>query len=169
MAESHGTGKNDSIKVQDIDMNAMNVDEDGAMGGYNLQQLLDLDDVKAGDIKAIDNDAIEQGAQAQNHVVPKNLKVGDTIWITGDIPILRAAGVSGIDEERDLQEIRNAQLVVNTMDVSEYTDRIDILSYRSKTRKIHKELTEICSILCGFVVATDYRAGQKLIKDKEFA
>jgi len=67
-----------------------------------------------------------------------------------------------------LPERKYMRLVKNTMDVSEYTDRIDIMSWRNKTRKIHKELTEICSILSGFVVACNYREGQKLIKDKNF-
>lgn len=67
-----------------------------------------------------------------------------------------------------LPERKFMRLVVNTMDVSEYTDRIDILSWKSKAKKIHKELTEICSILCGFVIATNYRSGQRLVADKEF-
>jgi len=68
-----------------------------------------------------------------------------------------------------LAERKYMRLVKNMLDVSEYTDRIDIMSFRNKTRKIHKELTEICSILSGFVVACNYREGQKLIKDKTFA
>jgi len=275
--------------------NRMETEQDPGTASLSLKQLLDRDEVAVGDI-ALKNDAIvTEEVKKETHAIPKNLKIGDTIWISGDVSILRTAVVSGIDEERDLLEIKGAhgmlmaqdgdvctvvipsrsntiglrklqvriqalremsvtreedmltadqgrtfdasqdqaakkdeeftqsdeellnedvemdskvkinefwrytvasdsispdwlfhrskfiplrltlperkfmRLVVNTMDVSEYTDRIDILTYRSKTRKIHKELTEICSILCGFVIATDYRAGQKLVEDKEFA
>ena len=52
--------------------------------------------------------------------------------------------------------------------MSEYTDKVDVLTFRSKTQRITKQLKEICAIMCGLVVATDYRAGQELIKDKDF-
>lgn len=66
-------------------------------------------------------------------------------------------------EERKLLRLLEAAL-----HVSEYTDAVDVLSYRSKTHRITKQLKEICAILCGLVVASDYRAGQRLIVDKEF-
>jgi len=66
-------------------------------------------------------------------------------------------------DERKLLRLLEAAL-----HVSEYTDVVDVLSYRSKTHRITKQLKEICAILCGLVVASDYRAGQRLIVDKEF-
>jgi len=68
-----------------------------------------------------------------------------------------------------LEERKYMRLVNNTMDVSEYTDKIDVYKWRNKTKRIHAQLKEICAILTGLVVACDYRAGQKLVKDKEFA
>ena len=44
-----------------------------------------------------------------------------------------------------------------------------MLTYRSKTGRITEQLKEICAIMCGLVVATDYRRGQRLIVDKDFA
>ena len=43
---------------------------------------------------------------------------------------------------------------------------MDVLTYRSKTRRITEQLKEICAIMCGLVVATDYKRGQQLIVDK---
>ena len=44
-----------------------------------------------------------------------------------------------------------------------------MLTYRSKTRRITEQLKEICAIMCGLVVATDYKRGQQLIVDKDFS
>jgi len=68
-----------------------------------------------------------------------------------------------------LSERKFMRLVNNTMDVSEYTDRIDILTWRNKSRRIHQQLKEICAILTGLVVACDYKQGQKLVANKDFA
>lgn len=48
-------------------------------------------------------------------------------------------------------------------------DKVDVLTYRSKTRRITEQLKEICAIMCGLVVATDFRRGQQLIVDKDFS
>jgi len=68
-----------------------------------------------------------------------------------------------------LKERKFMRLVKNTMDVSEYTDRIDILTWRNKSRRIHQQLKEICAILTGLVVACDYKLGQELVANKDFA
>ena len=68
----------------------------------------------------------------------------------------------------DMEERKLLRLLEAALHVSEYTDKVDVLTFRSKTQRITKQLKEICAIMCGLVVATDYRAGQQLIKDKEF-
>mmetsp|Transcript_4564 Transcript_4564/g.13951 ORF Transcript_4564/g.13951 Transcript_4564/m.13951 type:complete len:661 (-) Transcript_4564:37-2019(-) len=66
-------------------------------------------------------------------------------------------------------ERKHLRLLVAALGVSEYTDKVDIVSYsKSKTARIHAQLEDICAILSGLVVACDYRAGQKLLKDKNF-
>ncbi|ESW95925.1 hypothetical protein KL918_003484 [Ogataea parapolymorpha] len=67
-------------------------------------------------------------------------------------------------EERQLLRLLEA-----TLSVSEYTDRVDILSYRSRTKRIVEQLREICSILAGLVVSSNMKVGQKLIQDKTFS
>ncbi|EDO18571.1 hypothetical protein Kpol_1048p1 [Vanderwaltozyma polyspora DSM 70294] len=67
-------------------------------------------------------------------------------------------------EERHLLRLLEAAL-----QVSEYTDRVDILSYKSKNRRIVEQLKEMCSVLSGLVIASDLRIGQKLLEMKNFS
>ncbi|ODV61776.1 uncharacterized protein ASCRUDRAFT_69513 [Ascoidea rubescens DSM 1968] len=66
-------------------------------------------------------------------------------------------------KERELFRLLNAALTV-----SEYTDKIDIFSYGSKTKKIVATLKELCSILCGLVISKNFKIGSELILDKNF-
>lgn len=66
------------------------------------------------------------------------------------------------------EERRLLRLLEAALNVSEYTDRVDILSYKSKTKRIVEQLKEICSILAGLVVASNLKIGQNLIQDKNF-
>ncbi|CAG8595965.1 3962_t:CDS:10 [Funneliformis mosseae] len=54
------------------------------------------------------------------------------------------------------------------LNVSEYTDKIDIITYSSKARRIVHQIKDLCSILSGLVVASDYKRGQELIVNKSF-
>lgn len=60
------------------------------------------------------------------------------------------------------------RLLEAALNVSEYTDRVDIISCRSKARRIVQQLREMCSVLAGLVVSSDMRLGQKLIENKNF-
>eukprot|EP00922_Rhytidocystis_sp_ex-Travisia-forbesii_P004134 GHVS01006016.1.p1 GENE.GHVS01006016.1~~GHVS01006016.1.p1 ORF type:complete len:731 (-),score=112.11 GHVS01006016.1:219-2411(-) len=61
------------------------------------------------------------------------------------------------------------RLLEGVLEVSEYTDKIDVLHRGNKARAIAREIRQVCSILSGLVVAHDYEAGQRLIRDREFA
>ena len=68
-----------------------------------------------------------------------------------------------------LGERKSLRLLEAALSVSEYTDKVDIVSYsKSKVQRINKQLLEICAILCGMVVACDFKLGQELIGDKDF-
>lgn len=67
------------------------------------------------------------------------------------------------------EERRLLRLLEAALNVSEYTDKIDIISYKSKSKRILAELKEICSILAGLVVAQDFKIGQKFVEDKNFS
>lgn len=67
-----------------------------------------------------------------------------------------------------LNDRRLLRLLEAALNVSEYTDRVDIISYRSKHHRINQQLRDMCSILCGLVVAQNYKKGKDLIEGKEF-
>ncbi|SCQ16920.1 conserved protein, unknown function [Plasmodium ovale] len=60
------------------------------------------------------------------------------------------------------------RLLESTLEVSEYTDKIDIYHSGNKNKKIIKEIKALCSILSGLVIANNYEHGQKLIRDRDF-
>lgn len=63
------------------------------------------------------------------------------------------------------------RLVEAALNVSEYTDVVDVLTYsQMKTRqRIHAQIRDLCSILTGLAVASDYARGQQLLVDRDFA
>ncbi|KAJ4458462.1 putative UPF0652 protein [Paratrimastix pyriformis] len=67
-----------------------------------------------------------------------------------------------------LQERKELRLVEAALNVSEYTDKIDVLSYHNPAKRMVVQLREVCAVLSGLVVASDYAAGQKLLKDRNF-
>jgi hypothetical protein len=67
-----------------------------------------------------------------------------------------------------LEERKFLRLLESTLNVSEYTDKVDIISYKDKRKRIYEQLKDVCAILSGLVVASDYNLGQKMIKDSEF-
>merc|ERR1719289_467091 len=67
-----------------------------------------------------------------------------------------------------LSERKSLRLCEAALNVSEYTDKVDILTWKSKTGRIHEQLKDICAILSGLAMAADYETGQKLMKDRSF-
>lgn len=63
------------------------------------------------------------------------------------------------------------RLVEAALNVSEYTDVVDVLpASRVRARqRIHDQIRDLCSILTGLAVAMDYAVGQRLVKDRNFA
>ncbi len=59
-------------------------------------------------------------------------------------------------------------IVQATLNVSEYTDKIDIYSYENKATRIHREIREALSIISGLTVASDYKQGNAVVKGKSF-
>ena len=88
--------------------------------------------------------------------------------LLGDSALNFAERAKYIPLRLDMEERKLLRLLEAALRVSEYTDRVDVVTFRGKTQRITKQLKEICAIMCGLVVATDYRRGQELIKEKDF-
>ena len=56
------------------------------------------------------------------------------------------------------EERKYLRLLDSALQVSEYTDVVDVLSFRnSKTTRIVQQIRELCAILSGLVLAADYK------------
>jgi hypothetical protein len=65
-------------------------------------------------------------------------------------------------------ERKYLRLLEAALNVCEYTDKIDVIVYSNKSKRIVAQIKELCSILSGLVLAADYNAGQELFKDRDF-
>jgi hypothetical protein len=69
-----------------------------------------------------------------------------------------------------LGERKYLRLLDAALQVSEYTDKIDTLGFGlSKAKRIERQIRELCAILSGLVLAADYKQGQELFTDRDFA
>jgi hypothetical protein len=65
-------------------------------------------------------------------------------------------------------ERKYLRLLDAALNVCEYTDKIDVIVYSNKAKRIVAQIKELCSILSGLVLAADYNTGQSLFKDRDF-
>jgi hypothetical protein len=69
-----------------------------------------------------------------------------------------------------LDERKYLRLLEAALSVNDYTDKVDIMAFAtSKAKRIVQQLKEICAILCGVTASTDFKAGQRMVVDREFA
>ncbi|KAI8977476.1 hypothetical protein BDF20DRAFT_875109 [Mycotypha africana] len=66
----------------------------------------------------------------------------------------------------DAEERQYLKLLEAALNVSEYTDRVDILSYSNKSKRIVGQIKDLCCIISGLVVCGDYKNGSQLFADK---
>ncbi|KAL9542593.1 hypothetical protein MBANPS3_008538 [Mucor bainieri] len=72
----------------------------------------------------------------------------------------------------DAEERQFLRLLDAALNVSEYTDKIDIISYSNKAKRIVGQIKDMCYIISGLLVAGDYKTGGQLfakntIRDNE--
>lgn len=69
-----------------------------------------------------------------------------------------------------LEERKYLRLLEASLQVSDYTDKVDVAAFASsKPKRIVQQLKEICAILCGVTASTDFKAGQQMVVNREFA
>lgn len=66
-------------------------------------------------------------------------------------------------------ERKYLRLLEAALSVSEYTDKIDIISFgTSKAKRIVHQIRELCAIMSGLLLSADYKQGQELFRDRDF-
>ncbi|KAL8270109.1 hypothetical protein Esti_005963 [Eimeria stiedai] len=65
-------------------------------------------------------------------------------------------------------ERRFLRLLEGALEVSEYTERVDVIAGGSRARRTAREIRLVCAILTGLVVAHDYEEGQRLLREMDF-
>jgi hypothetical protein len=117
-------------------------------------------------------------AQAVSHqvsAVAADVDMSDSVNIPVSISTAGMGSESFVERAKwiplrlTLEDRKVMRLLEATMNVSEYTDKIDIYSAEQKSKRIMAQLREVCAILSGLVIAQDFPKGQQLIKDKEFS
>jgi hypothetical protein len=68
-----------------------------------------------------------------------------------------------------LPERKLLRLVEACMTVSEYTDKIDAISAKDRAKRILEQVRNVCSMLSGLTLASDYGEGQQMLDEKDFA
>ncbi|KAL4137831.1 hypothetical protein PRIC2_001341 [Phytophthora ramorum] len=122
---------------------------------------------------------------------PPLAKVCEAPVMTNDSEESSAEGSSDEDEDELMKDIEaapsalmkeaafvplrldeNERALFNLLDaalnVSEYTDKVDVLSYRSPVKRVVHELNETFGVLSGLMIANDFRQGRRLVQDKQF-
>jgi serine/threonine protein kinase len=132
---------------------------------FHNQQCSDLE--KAKDVAATSTVAQQDTAVVPDESEKDNLDISPNVGsatLTDDY-LERA---KYIPLRLSLSDRRLLRLLEAALNVSEYTDKVDVVSYRSKHHRINQQLRDMCAILCGLVVAQNYKKGKELIEGKEF-
>ncbi|GAN04440.1 conserved hypothetical protein [Mucor ambiguus] len=66
----------------------------------------------------------------------------------------------------DAEERQFLRLLDAALNVSEYTDKIDIISYSNKAKRIVGQIKDLCGIISGLLVAGDYKTGGQLFSKR---
>ena len=147
----HRTGKRRAHKLDPLSSNGN--------GDVAMADAASVKQIGKGKVDG-DSDPDSSSDEDEPELMPRSLDADQTERIKQRakfIPLRLTA------DERHLLRLLEAAL-----NVSEYTDKIDIISYTSKTKRIVAQLKHICAILSGLMVAQDFKAGQQLLEDRDY-
>lgn len=123
---------------------------------------------------------MEDNSDAELDQIAARSATGPSIELLGAQPAISAAISAAVGEwfvERakyiplrlTLSERKYLRLLDAALQVSEYTDKIDTLSFGlSKAKRIVHQIRELCAILSGLMLSADYKLGQELFADRDF-
>ena len=125
----------------------------------NVKGPVDVDMIEESEVSNASNKSSSSNSLANSFFSSKKVKEAnvDLIERSKHVPLRLTI------EQRKVLRLCEAAL-----DVSEYTDKVDVLSWKSKTGRIHEQIRDICAVLSGLAIAADYEVGQKMIKDRSF-
>jgi hypothetical protein len=183
MASGSGTSQDDSAPDSDSDVMSTSSAEGltgTGGGGRDSRQRNSTDDERRGSEDDSDDDEIERayqrsaasrGAVGVSSAVQRSVGPERPVVVSAESRAVDGAGAPVSFRERTKfiplrlthGERKYLRLLESALTVSEYTDHVDILSMQSKNRRIHVQLKDICAILSGLLVASDYDLGQELL------
>jgi hypothetical protein len=68
-----------------------------------------------------------------------------------------------------LRERKYLRLIEAILNVVEYTDRVDGAQWvNKKSRRLYQQIQDICAILSGLVVSSNYQIGQEVVQDRQY-
>lgn len=67
-----------------------------------------------------------------------------------------------------LKERKVLRLVKAALSSSSYTSRVD-KTFKTKTRRLHTQVHEICAFLSGIVTSLNYEVGQDMVENRQFS
>jgi len=129
------------------------------LNSSNVKGPVDVDMIEESEVSNASNKSSSSNSLANSFFSSKKVKEAnvDLIERSKHVPLRLTI------EQRKVLRLCEAAL-----DVSEYTDKVDVLSWKSKTGRIHEQIRDICAVLSGLAIAADYEVGQKMIKDRSF-
>lgn len=172
-----------------IEVQCLNCDEGFCGGCFNLihsggkRKSHEFEKVESSDAEIQEKERKVKGGNSDNAGQESDLVVEDdeieSKSAATDSPNATSSGVrmvlKSIESKIEFIPLRLTyeerfylNLLDSALNVSEYTDKVDIFSYVSKPKRIVEQIKQICSILIGLVYSSNFKKGEKLIKNKDF-
>jgi hypothetical protein len=91
-----------------------------------------------------------------------------------DFDVTKLASIEDMEERAkyiplrlSYEERKSLRLVNAAINVSDYTNSVDV-EFKSKSKRRHMQLQNICGFLSGVISASSYEEGQKVLQDRNF-
>eukprot|EP01041_Mallomonas_annulata_P006154 gene6154-12464_t len=130
--------------------------------------LIDDDDDESNDMDTTQNDIVPSDAldEAQRKAEELDIDVDSNIILPCERMSERAKYIPLrlTYEERKVLRLVNASITV-----SDYTTNIDSGEFKSKSKRDHARLQNICGFLSGLICANEYDKGQSVLADRNFS
>ncbi|RCH79446.1 hypothetical protein CU098_003023 [Rhizopus stolonifer] len=119
-------------------------------------------------MQAVNSTILQNGQQKEITAMKQAIELDGTIISSsgvtfGDYMTKRS---KTIPLRLDAEERQYLRLLEAALNVSEYTDKIDVISYSNKAKRIVGQIRDLCAIISGLLVAGDYKTGAQLFASR---